>query len=173
MSGIVKKSANEVLAAHHEKSDKRRDKILCVDDSKTIREMVQFLIPHCVPGFKVVTARDGEEAFKMISEGLGNEVAIVFSDVNMPRMDGLQLAHEVKSGKLPMQNVPFIICSGSSGNYQIPGTDDYKHMQGLMEKGLVDKTMGKPFIVRDVQNSVVEAVNNVRARNSLTAQKSQ
>ncbi len=67
-------------------------KILTVDDSKTIREMVSFTLKNA--GFSVIEAYDGKHALEV----LGNEkVDLIITDVNMPNMDGLTLTKTLRS----------------------------------------------------------------------------
>ncbi|NIA02211.1 MAG: response regulator [Nitrospirae bacterium] len=162
---------NEALAELHKGEE--RSKILYVDDSRSIREMARIFMSHCIPGYEVVTARGGFDALDQISTGLGEEVVVIISDVNMPEMDGIQLACALKSKDgqraydgTSLNNVPFIVCSGNSGNYQIPGTIDYRLMQTLKERGFVDAVMGKPFEVPTVRKTVRRAIENVMNRNS-------
>lgn len=66
-------------------------KILAVDDSASMRQMVSFTLKGA--GFDVVEASDGVEA---LSKAQGNKFDLVISDVNMPNMDGLTLVGELR-----------------------------------------------------------------------------
>ncbi len=161
---------SEALAELHKGEE--RSKILYVDDERSIREMARIFMSHCIPGYEVVTARGGFDALDQISTGLGEEVGVIISDVNMLEMDGIQLACALKSNDgqrayegTSLNNVPFIVCSGNSGNYQMPGTMDYRLMQTLRERGFVDAVMGKPFDVETVKRTVRKAIKNVSKRN--------
>ncbi len=66
-------------------------KILAVDDSVSIRQMVTFTLQGA--GHEVVEAGDGVEALAFAQ---GNSVDLVVSDVNMPNMDGIQLITELR-----------------------------------------------------------------------------
>ena len=59
--------------------------IMVVDDSKTIRNLVAFVLKG--EGFRVSTAEDGLDAIEKLY-GL-DPVDLIVCDVNMPRMDGL------------------------------------------------------------------------------------
>ena len=69
-------------------------KILAVDDSASMRQMVSFTLKGA--GHEVMEASDGVEALKLAQ---GQSVDLVLSDVNMPNMDGITFVKEVK--KLP------------------------------------------------------------------------
>ena len=66
-------------------------KILAVDDSASMRQMVSFTLNGA--GHSVVEASDGVEALKMAK---GGAVDLVISDVNMPNMDGISLIKELR-----------------------------------------------------------------------------
>lgn len=66
--------------------------ILAVDDSASMRQMVRFTLESA--GFKVVQAADGVEALDFAK---ANEVDLVLTDVNMPRMDGITLVRELRA----------------------------------------------------------------------------
>jgi len=67
-------------------------KILVVDDSPTVRQQVQIALKDC--GFEILEASDGVEGISKISTD--REVALVILDVNMPRMNGLEMLEKVK-----------------------------------------------------------------------------
>lgn len=66
-------------------------RVLAVDDSKTMRDMVAFTLKR--EGFEVVEAEDGLAALEA-SRGGGFD--LVISDVNMPRMDGITLVGRLR-----------------------------------------------------------------------------
>jgi chemosensory pili system protein ChpA (sensor histidine kinase/response regulator) len=61
--------------------------VLIVDDSITVRELLSMTFSKA--GYRVEQARDGQEAWEKLRAGLPCE--IVFCDIEMPRMDGLEL----------------------------------------------------------------------------------
>ncbi|PIE41572.1 MAG: response regulator [Gammaproteobacteria bacterium] len=61
-------------------------KILAVDDSASMRQMVSFTLQGA--GHDVIEASDGQEAF---DKAKTQSVDLVLSDVNMPVMDGITL----------------------------------------------------------------------------------
>lgn len=69
-------------------------RILAVDDSASMRQMVSFTLKGA--GHDVVEASDGVEALAFARD---NGVDLVISDVNMPNMDGITLIGELR--KLP------------------------------------------------------------------------
>ena len=74
-------------------------KILVVDDSNSIRDMVSFTLKSA--GYQTVEAVDGQDGLNKAKVG---SFDLVISDVNMPNMDGISLCGELR--KLP--NFKFI-----------------------------------------------------------------
>jgi two-component system chemotaxis response regulator CheY len=66
--------------------------ILAVDDSASMRQMVNFTLKGA--GYSVVQAVDGVEALEYARQ---NAVDLVLTDVNMPRMDGITLVRELRT----------------------------------------------------------------------------
>lgn len=66
-------------------------KILAVDDSASMRQMVSFTLKGA--GHVVVEACDGAEALKLAE---GQSVDLVLSDVNMPNMNGIELCRNLR-----------------------------------------------------------------------------
>lgn len=68
-------------------SVKAEPTVLIVDDSITVRELLSLTFNNA--GYRVEQARDGQEAWDKLRDGLPCD--IIFCDIEMPRMDGLEL----------------------------------------------------------------------------------
>jgi len=80
--------------------------IMIVDDSKTIRNLLAFVVKS--EGFKVTTAEDGFDGLeKLYSMG---HVDLIISDVNMPRMDGFTFIKTLREQDA-YKDVPVIVLS--------------------------------------------------------------
>ena len=66
-------------------------KILVVDDSNSIRDMVSFTLKGA--GYETVEAKDGREG---LNTAQGATFDLVISDVNMPNMDGISLCQALR-----------------------------------------------------------------------------
>lgn len=66
--------------------------ILTVDDSSTMRQMITFTLKGA--NFEVIEAGDGVEALEVAP---GKKLALIITDVNMPRMDGLTLVARLRA----------------------------------------------------------------------------
>lgn len=84
-------------------------KILAVDDSASMRQMVGFTLKTA--GFDVTEACNGDEAFKAAQVG---SYDLVISDVNMPVMDGITLIRNLRT--LPAYKfTPLLMLTTESG----------------------------------------------------------
>lgn len=66
-------------------------KVLVVDDSNSIRDMVSFTLKSA--GYQIVEAKDGLDG---LSKAKVSDFDLVISDVNMPNMDGISLCKELR-----------------------------------------------------------------------------
>jgi two-component system chemotaxis response regulator CheY len=69
-----------------------KKKVMTVDDSRTMREMVSFTLKGA--GYDVVEAGDGQQALNALTS---NKVDLVIADLNMPVMDGLTLIRKLRA----------------------------------------------------------------------------
>ena len=67
-------------------------KILTVDDSRTMREMVTFTLKGA--GYEILEAEDGKVALDILN---GNKVDAIITDLNMPNMNGFELIRELRA----------------------------------------------------------------------------
>lgn len=84
-------------------------KILAVDDSASMRQMVGFTLKTA--GFDVTEASNGDEALQVAQQG---QYDLVISDVNMPVMDGITLIRNLRD--LPAYKfTPLLMLTTESG----------------------------------------------------------
>jgi two-component system chemotaxis response regulator CheY len=69
--------------------------VMVVDDSGTFRTVVRMALQKA--GYEVVEALDGQEAMDKLAT---TRPHLIVCDVNMPRMDGLEFARQVKASAL-------------------------------------------------------------------------
>ena len=103
--------------------------ILVVDDSITVRRVTQRMLLR--DGYRVVMAADGLQALERLHEELP---AVVLSDIEMPRMDGFDLARNIRADER-MKGLPIIMITS-----RIAG----KHNEHAVELG-VNHYLGKPY----------------------------
>jgi CheY-like chemotaxis protein/anti-sigma regulatory factor (Ser/Thr protein kinase) len=83
-------------------------KILIVDDENMLIELLTELLSQYVDKDRIVTAKDGEEALRLFKLG---GFLVVLTDINMPRMNGIELANHIAAID---RDVPVLIMSGYS-----------------------------------------------------------
>lgn len=66
--------------------------VMTVDDSASIRQMVSFVLKGA--GYDVVQAVDGLDALSKLK---GQELHLILSDINMPKMDGLEFTRRLRA----------------------------------------------------------------------------
>ena len=66
--------------------------ILAADDSRSILQMVSFTLKGA--GYQVTEAADGQQALDLAASG---NFALVITDLNMPRMDGITLTQKLRA----------------------------------------------------------------------------
>lgn len=80
-------------------------KILLVEDSVDVRECLRDLL--ILKDFEVLEAGEGHEALELLRK---QSFDLVISDLEMPRMDGMELLRQVRALGLQL---PFVILTGS------------------------------------------------------------
>jgi len=99
-----------------ETSQKSEAMVLIVDDSITVRELLSLSFSKA--GYRVEQARDGQEAWEKLRGGLPCD--IVFCDIEMPRMNGLELLSNLqKSPRLAAIPVALLTSRGSERHRQV------------------------------------------------------
>ena len=91
--------------------------ILIVDDSITVREVIEKTIRIAdVPVGKVIHAGDGNEALEVLD---GEWMDLVFSDINMPGMGGIEFIERLKDDET-LKSIPVVVISteGSKGRVE-------------------------------------------------------
>lgn len=88
-------------------------KVLAVDDDVVSRMMLMHLVDSCGQ-YEIVEAEDGEDAWRRLAAGL--RPGIVFCDLRMPRLDGMELLARVRAVRHDpaLQALPFVLVSAAS-----------------------------------------------------------
>jgi len=109
--------------------------ILLVDDEDSIQTLLTFPLER--DGYRVVQARDGEEALRKFEE---DAVDLVILDVMLPRLDGLEVCKRLRS----QSDVPIIMLTARG--------EELDKVLGL-ELG-ADDYITKPFSIREFRSRV-------------------
>ena len=101
-------SINKVKRSSNEEPD--APMVLIIDDSITVRELLSMSFKKA--GYRVEQARDGQEAWEKLKDGLDCDLA--FCDIEMPRMNGLELLSQLqKDEKLAQLPIAMLTSRGA------------------------------------------------------------
>ena len=114
--------------------------IMVVDDSITIRKVTERVLTR--HGMKVITAKDGVDAVAKLQEYMPD---VMLLDIEMPRMDGYEVATHVRNDSR-LKHLPIIMITSRTGT---------KHRDKAMEIG-VNKYLGKPYQEDDLMKNINE-----------------
>ncbi|HST28851.1 MAG TPA: Hpt domain-containing protein [Rudaea sp.] len=117
--------------------------IMVVDDSITMRKVTTRVLER--NDMDVVTAKDGLDAVEKLQDKVPD---VVLLDVEMPRMDGYELATYMKNDPR-LKQVPIIMITSRTGE---------KHRQRAFEIG-VERYLGKPYQEADLLRNVQETLS--------------
>ncbi len=119
---VVQESGNDTQA-------QRPMLVLVVDDSVTVRKVTSRLLER--HGMNVLTAKDGVDAMLVLEDHLPD---LMLLDIEMPRMDGFEVAMQVRNDPR-LQHLPIIMITSRTGQ---------KHRDRAMAIGVNDY-LGKPY----------------------------
>jgi len=103
--------------------------VLVVDDSITVRRVTQRLLQR--EGYRVTLAADGLQALERLQQ---ERPAVVLSDIEMPRMDGFDLARNIRADE-KLAGLPIVMITSRIAE---------KHREHAKQLG-VDHYLGKPY----------------------------
>ena len=121
--------------------------VMVVDDSITMRKVTGRVLER--HNFEVATAKDGIDALERMADIIPD---LMLLDIEMPRMDGYELATAMKADPR-MRDVPIIMITSRTGD---------KHRQRAMDLG-VERYLGKPYQEVELMRNVFELLKLERA----------
>ena len=141
---LVRRGARVRDAEQVQERVDRRAFALVVDDSITVRRVTQRLLER--HGMRVATARDGVDALTILQDHVPD---VVLLDIEMPRMDGYELATQIRADSR-LRGVPIVMITSRVGD---------KHRAKAIEIG-VDDYLGKPY----QESQLLDAIEPLLAR---------
>ena len=118
-------------------------KIMVVDDSVTVRKVTSRLLER--NGMEVLLAKDGVDAIALLQD---NQPDIMLLDIEMPRMDGFEVASLVRHDAR-LKDVPIIMITSRTGQ---------KHRDRAASIG-VNEYLGKPFQEGQLLETIAKLVD--------------
>lgn len=145
--GRVRREPNTALWAEEAPPEeptkvKSEPTVLIVDDSITVRELLSMSFNKV--GYRVEQARDGQEAWEKLRSGLPCD--LVFCDIEMPRMDGLELLSRLQKDS-GLQQIPIAMLTSR-------GAD--RHRQMAVDLG-ASGYFTKPYL----EEALLDAANKM------------
>ncbi|MCU0803962.1 MAG: Hpt domain-containing protein [Burkholderiales bacterium] len=119
--------------------------VMIVDDSLTVRKITGRLLAR--EGYNVLAAKDGVDAMEQLQEHIPD---VMLVDIEMPRMDGFDLARNVR-GDRRLRKIPIIMITSRTAE---------KHRTVAKEIG-VDVFLGKPYQEEEL---IAHIANFVKAK---------
>ena len=147
VNGLVRQSnANAVKIDYQSEqaASKARDTVMVVDDSITMRRVASKLLER--HNYEVVTAKDGVDALAQLQDVRPD---VMLLDIEMPRMDGFELATHMQNEDT-YSKIPIIMITSRTGE---------KHRDRAFEIGVSDY-MGKPY----QEEELIETIQSALAR---------
>jgi two-component system chemotaxis response regulator CheY len=90
--------------------------VLVVDDSAAIRKILNRVLRQTGMSIRTIyEAGDGQEALQILGS---QKIALVLSDINMPKMDGLQLLAALKAGA-HSRHIPVVMITTEGGETRV------------------------------------------------------
>lgn len=136
------------IAPAAQATDRQAPLVMVVDDSLTMRKVTGRILER--HNFEVAVARDGIEALERLEERVPD---LMLLDIEMPRMDGYELATAMRADPR-YKGVPIVMITSRSGD---------KHRQRAFEIG-VQRYLGKPYQELDLMRNVYDLLGIARAR---------
>ena len=121
--------------------------VMVVDDSITMRKVSSRVLER--NNFEVVTAKDGIDALERMVDRVPD---LMLLDIEMPRMDGYELATAMKADPR-LANVPIIMITSRTGD---------KHRQRAMDIG-VNRYLGKPYQENELMRNVFSLLETTQS----------
>jgi chemosensory pili system protein ChpA (sensor histidine kinase/response regulator) len=121
--------------------DEARLVVMVVDDSITVRKVTARLLER--NGYKVLTAKDGVDAMGQLQNIVPDMMLL---DIEMPRMDGFELATHMRNDDR-FRHVPIIMITSRTGE---------KHRERAQEIG-VNNYLGKPY----QENELLDTIHHI------------
>ena len=118
--------------------------VLVVDDSVTVRKVTSRLLER--QGIDVLVAKDGVEAVALLQE---RRPDVMLLDIEMPRMDGFEVARQVRRDER-LETLPIVMISSRTGE---------KHKEHADRLG-VNRFLGKPFQENELLATIDELASN-------------
>jgi chemosensory pili system protein ChpA (sensor histidine kinase/response regulator) len=128
-----------------EAPEQARVTVMVVDDSITVRKVTTRLLER--HNMTVISAKDGMDAVTKLQERVPD---IMLLDIEMPRMDGFEVARHIRNTE-ELKQVPIVMITSRTGE---------KHRQRALELG-VQRYLGKPYQETELLSNIYSVLSEV------------
>ncbi len=128
-------------------AEERSTRVMVVDDSITVRKVTTRLLKR--HNMVVSTAKDGVDAVTRLQE---EHPDVMLLDIEMPRMDGYELARHMRNS-VELRDIPIIMITSRSGE---------KHRNIALSLG-VRRYLGKPYQEADLLDNIYAVLAEAEA----------
>jgi len=150
--GFSEEISDDILSGAGSFSDEKPKHVMVVDDSSVARNQVKRVLEKV--GIECTLANDGQEGYevleKMVEDGsaLSDKIALVISDIEMPRMDGYTLTTKIRKDPR-MQDIYVML---------------HTSLSGVFNNSMVEKVGANHFVPKfkpnELAHSVINIINN-------------
>ena len=150
--GFSEEISEDVLSGAADFTDEKPKHVLVVDDSSVARNQVKRVLEKV--GIECTLANDGQEGYEVLERWvesgtpLSEKIALVISDIEMPRMDGYTLTTKIR--KDPRMQGIYVMLHTS--------------LSGVFNNSMVEKVGANHFVPKfkpnELAHSVINIVNN-------------
>ena len=130
----------------------RRFKILVVEDDQNLRMTLTEILR--IEGFAVVTARDGDEGYL---QAMAHQPDLIITDLNMPILDGVELARLLRRQRGKIAGIPIIALSANLTDYNLP-----EKMNAGIDR-FIDKSSNDRQSLMSTVRSLLDVINPISA----------
>ena len=114
--------------------------VLIVEDEKMIRQGIKTMIMRSgVPIETIMECNNGETALEILKE---QEIDVMFTDIRMPKMDGIELVQKMQS----LEHIPLTVA--------ISGYDDFAYAVEMLRNGV------REYILKPIEREKITEILN-------------
>ena len=123
--------------------------VLIVEDEKMIRQGIKTMIMRSgVPIETIMECNNGETALEILKE---QEIDVMFTDIRMPKMDGIELVQKMQS----LEHIPLTVA--------ISGYDDFAYAVEMLRNGV------REYILKPIEREkITEILKKLNAEKNVT-----
>lgn len=127
--------------------------VLIVEDEKMIRQGIRTMVQRSgVPVEIIMECNNGEAALEILKE---QKIDVMFTDIRMPKMDGIQLVNEIQK----LENKPLIVA--------ISGYDDFSYAVEMLRNGVMEYIL-KPVERQKITQILIKLEKEIESKNHKT-----